>query len=535
MTRHRSVLRPLESPRRRRNIYLRRRATVGLAFASVLAIGVSVVVDRGSGDERPEPTTTTTEPTPAGEFFRGDRDLLADPTGFGQPYVNAEIEGLLTFRGNPSRSYYGVGPVPRAAPAKLHRFPAEPMCRRSLNLGESKIWCGMGWTGQPLIVEREDRRWAIFGAYDGNLHFIDALTGQRILPDVETGDLIKGTPTVDPEGFPLVYFGSRDDQLRIVAFDRPDEAEVLWTLDSESVGPVLWNDDWDSSPIVLGDYLVVGSESSRFWVIKLNRTTDAAGLVQVAPQVVFTTEAWDAEVLAANGDEIASVESSVAVYEDTVYFGTSAGLILGYDLSAVPDGGLPRQVFRFWTGGDNDATVVVDEDGYLYVASQYDRALVRAKEVGQLTKLDPTNLTNPIVWKVDDSTTLTGGIYGTPGIHEDVVYVGTNGGRLLGIDRATGAQRWERNLPPPVWGSPVVVDDVLLIGDCQGFFHAYDVSNTALPPVDLWTIELGGCVEATPAVWDGRIYIGTRSGFLYILGDPPPPATSTSSPTSTTL
>ena len=492
---------------------------VALAMTSVVAVAVAVVVDRqGGDDDRAAASTTTTEPVPEGEFFRSTADVLADPAGFGLPYPDAEVEGLLTFRGNPSRSYYGVGPVPQA-PTKLLRFPSEPMCRESENLGEVKVWCGMGWTGQPTIVVREDRTWAIFGGYDGNIHFMDALTGERILPDVETGDIIKGTPTIDPAGFPLVYSGSRDDLLRVIAFDRPGQAEVLWTLDSESQGPVLWNDDWDSSPIVLGDYLVVGSESSRFWVIKLNRTTDPAGLVQVAPEVVFTEEAWDQEVLDANGDEVASVESSVAVFEDTVYFGTSAGLILGYDLSAVPSGAPPRRVFRFYTGGDNDASVVVDDDGFLYVAGQYDRPLERAREVGQLTKLDPRDATDPIVWKLDDSSSVKGGIYGTPGIHGRSVYVGTNGGRLLGVDRYTGAVRWERRLPPPVWGSPVVVDGTLLIGDCQGFFHALDVSNPALPPVEKWTIELGGCVEATPAVWDGRIYIGTRAGYLYVLGD----------------
>jgi len=69
-----------------------------------------------------------------------------------------------------------------------------------------------------------------------------------------------------------------------------------------------------------------------------------------------------------------------------------------------------------------------------------------------------------------------------------------------------------------VWGSPVIVDDVLLIGDCEGTFHAYDVSDPAIDPPELWSIELGGCIEATPVVWDGRIYIGSRAGHLYILG-----------------
>ena len=515
----------------------RRRLTLlGLAVVSVAALGISLTVD-GGGDDRPsaasptgEDGTTSTRGAddgeeapdePEGELFHTDFAGWADPEGFGKPFPNATVEGLLTFRGNPSRSYYGAGPVTRTMPQVLHRFPDEPMCRESHNLGETKVWCGMGWTGQPTIAVRDDRTWVIFGGYDGNIHFMDAATGERILPDVETGDIIKGTPTIDPDGYPLVYSGSRDNLLRVVAFDRPGQAEVLWSLDADSVGPTLWNDDWDASPLVLGDYLIEGSESSRFWIIKLNRSTDAAGLVQVAPEVVFTTEAWDQEVLDINGDQTASVESSAAMYEDTVYFGTSAGLIWGYDLSGLRDGGQPTRTMRFFTGGDNDASPVVDDEGMLYVASQYDRSLDRAREVGQLTKIDPSRPDNPIVWKLDDQSALKGGIYGTPGVHGDTVYVGTNGGRLIGLDRASGAVRWEKHLPPPVWGSPVIVDDVLLIGDCEGFFHAYDVSDPTVDPPELWSIDLGGCIEATPAVWDGRIYIGSRNpGHLYVLGDP---------------
>jgi outer membrane protein assembly factor BamB len=523
----------------------RRRALtlLGLVIVSVLALVASFAVDHR---EDGEATSSGTEdgggtdgedggPTedggevgegepdePEGEVFRTDFEGWADPAGFGRPYPNAAVEGVLTFRGNPSRSYYGAGPVPRSTPQVLFRFPDEPMCRESLNLGERKVWCGMVWTGQPTIAVREDRTWAIFGGYDGNIHFMDADTGERILPDVETGDIIKGTPTIDPDGYPLVYSGSRDDLLRVIAFDRPGQAEVLWTLHADAVQPVIWNDDWDASPIVIGDYLVENSESGRFWVIKLNRTTDAAGLVQVAPEVVFTTPVWDQEVLSLNGDTVASAESSPAIHGNTAYLGTSAGLIWGFDLSGLEDGVTPEPVFRFWTGGDNDATVVVDDEGMLYVAGQYDRNLQRARDVGQLTKLDPSNPTDPIVWKIDDQGALKGGVYGTPGISGDVLYFGTNGGRLVGVDRMTGAVLWEKRLAPPVWGSPVVVDDVLLVGDCGGIFHAFDVSDRLVDPPPLWQVDLGGCIEATPAVWDGRIYIGSRNGHLYVLGEPDP-------------
>ena len=395
------------------------------------------------------------------------------------------------------------------------------MCKESTDLGVTKVWCGMGWTGQPTIVERKDRTWAIFGGYDGHLHFMDVDTGQRILPDVETGDLIKGTPTIDPDGFPLVYAGSRDNQLRIVALDRPGVAEVLWQLDANAVQPVMWNDDWDSSPIIIGDHMIVGSESSRFWVIKLNRRYDeTTRLVQIDPEITFTDEAWDQQVISDNsGDTHASVESSVTVVEDVAYFGTSAGLVLGYDLSGLESGREPRQVFRFYTAGDNDASLVADDEGFLYAAAQNDRPQhPRAQEVGQLQKLDPRRPANPIVWSFQETSSQGAGLYGTPAVLDDVVIITSASGRLIGLDRETGAVLWERRLGGAAWASPVVVDDVLLIGDCEGqTFHAYDLADPRVAPPELWSVNLGGCIEATPAVWKGRIYIGSRAGRLVAL------------------
>ena len=128
------------------------------------------------------------------------------------------------------------------------------MCSVSSVAGESKQWCGMGWTGQPALLEREGDTWLIFGAYDGNVHFVNAQNGERFLPDFQTGDLIKGSVTVDPDGFPLVYVGSRDDYLRIISFDG-GEAKELWRFHAYDVSPTKWNNDWDSSPLVIDDYL----------------------------------------------------------------------------------------------------------------------------------------------------------------------------------------------------------------------------------------------------------------------------------------
>ncbi len=64
-----------------------------------------------------------------------------------------------------------------------------------------------------------------------------------------------------------------------------------------------------------------------------------------------------------------------------------------------------------------------------------------------------------------------------------------------------------------------MVDDVLLQGDCEGGLHAFDVSDTTVTPPELWVVQVEGCIESTPAVWDGRIFFGSRNGTFYALSD----------------
>jgi outer membrane protein assembly factor BamB len=162
--------------------------------------------------------------------------------------------------------------------------------------------------------------------------------------------------------------------------------------------------------------------------------------------------------------------------------------------------------------------VVVDDDGFLYVGAEWQRGNARAEEVGQLQKLDP-RAANPLVWSVPVRDGSPGGTFSTPAVLDDLVIWPTRNGTVLGLDRVSGATRWTVELPAPLMGSPVVVDDVWIQGDCAGELHAFDVSDTTVAPPRRWTVPLGGCIEATPAVWDGRIYVATRAGRLHALAD----------------
>ena len=74
-------------------------------------------------------------------------------------------------------------------------------------------------------------------------------------------------------------------------------------------------------------------------------------------------------------------------------------------------------------------------------------------------------------------------------------------------------------LEGPLWSSPVVVDDTPIVGDCGGYLRAYSFQQPKVKPIEIWRIEIGGCIEATPAVWDGRIYVGSREGGLFAIGE----------------
>ncbi len=478
-------------------------------------------VDPRDGGETAEGDPASSEPDETPTTTRPPYDGWVDPGLVGEPWSDT-VDGILTFRGGPTRSWYGTGPVPRQ-PQVAWRFPPSGgLCSQSVDQHGERTWCGTGWTGEPAVFERDGRTWVVFGAYDRKVHFLDAATGQQILPDFPTGDLIKGSVTIDPDGYPLVYVGSRDNYYRVLAIDRPEPTE-LWKLPANAVSPTKWNDDWDSSGLVIDDFLFEGGENSQWHIVKLNRRYGPDGLVTVAPELVFHAPGWDDELMANLNNQEVSIENSLAISGNTMYFANSGGLVQGWDISGVAEGVMPTRVFRFWTGDDTDASIVIDEDGMLYVASEYERGNARSQEIGQLMKLDPSKPDNPLVWSIHDHDVRPAGLWSTPALYGDVIYAATNGGRFMGVDRHTGAVLWTKQLPGPTWQSPVVVDHVLIEGDCTGVLHAYDVSNPRIDPPEIWQLELGGCIESTPAVWKGRIFLGTRAGGVYGIADAVPP------------
>ena len=517
---------------RRRRARHAARSRIRFAIAAVALLGAVLValawrLDLGpfapTGREVAAASPVPTGPSPSPTLTPSRSPPSPSPDPSPGP-INTAFTGITTFRGNATRTYYGAGPIPMH-PRILWRYPVSgSLCSISEDRRGEREWCGTGWTGQPnVIVARSGKIEVRINAYDGAYHFLNGRTGEPIRPKLQTGDLAKGSASSDPDGYPLYYAGSRDNLFRVIALDR-SEPTVLWELDARSSVPnPVWNDDWDGAPLVVGDYLLEGGENSWFYVIRLRRGYDANDRVTVDPEVVLTIPGFDDALLAVLPDVDVSIENSVAYRDGIAYFANSGGLVQGWDISRVLDGGRKAtRVFRFWTGDDTDASVVIDEDGYLYVASELERFTSRSQQVGQLMKLDPRRPQDPLVWSFaipERGSEGAGGVWATPALYGRMVYVATNFGDLIGLDRRTGTERWRIHLAGPTWSSPVPIDDVLLQGDCGGTLHAFDIAKPFREPPELWSLPLGSCIESTPSVLEGMIWVGTRGGGVYGIGD----------------
>ena len=489
-------------------------ADITTAATTSTAIEPPVTAPATSTPSTTRPTTTSTTSTTSTTVPMA---RFSDRRGVGQPY--GAVEGITMFRGNLSRSWYGTGPAPQS-PGILWRYPDSRMCGASTHHGEPKTWCGTGWTGQPVIWERPDGiTELIFGSYDKSVHFLDADTGERTRAPFRTGDIVKGSVTLDPDGFPLLYFGSRDNEYRVLALDREDPTE-LWARNAYE-NRVVWNDDWDGNSAVVDDIMFLGAESGWFLTFKLNRAYED-GLVVVTPETLLEFPVFTDELMQSVGRE-QSVENSVALFEGRAYFANSAGRIVGLDIEEIESGDAPT-VFDYWVGEDIDATNVIDDEGMLYVAVEQERFNARGREVGQLLKFDPYTDSDPVVWSVEVPPRAggDGGIWATPALGDGVLYVATHPGEILAVDTTTGEVVWRDEIGWHAWSSPIVVDDVLVVAvDCSsgGGLRSYDLADPRQPTLR-WELPLtGGCIESSPIMWNGVIYVGSRDGFFYAFGD----------------
>ena len=131
------------------------------------------------------------------------------------------LEGITTFRGNNYRdgASYGFADITEEKLVKEWFVPIGYITDSSgIN------WTGVGWSGQPSIVRwnpdikkmmninpekkgKDALKEIIYGALDGKIHFLDLDDGKQTRKPINIGFPLKGSISVDPRGYPLLYTG----------------------------------------------------------------------------------------------------------------------------------------------------------------------------------------------------------------------------------------------------------------------------------------------------------------------------------------
>ena len=125
--------------------------------------------------------------------------------------------------------------------------------------------------------------------------------------------------------------------------------------------------------------------------------------------------------------------------------------------------------------------------------------------------------TGRVAWR----RTVGGCVASSPGVAGGIVFVatmapppcaGTRGGALLALDGGTGATRW-RVRTAPIESSPLVAGSLVIVGSWDGRVRALDAATGA----GRWTFATRGPVKSGAALRDGTVYIGSYDRRLYAL------------------
>ena len=465
---------------------------------------------------------------------------------FGTGDTYTDMDGIITFRGNNFRDNAAYGTANMATRTFEEKWQHTT---GAISYG-SATWTGSGWTGQPLIVrwpaatkahmnmqdwakEKDDLVEVIYACMDGYVYFFDLETGEETREALYLGWTFKGAGALDPRGYPIMYLGAGYDSgngtARVFIINLLD-CSVMYefgNLDPFSLRGSL--SYFDSSALVdaASDTLIYPGENGILYLMHLNTNyNEEAGTLSIDPDHIVK---WRYQGVRTSGASYwVGMETSAAVYEGYMFIADNGGNLMCMDLNTL------QLVWVADILDDSNSTPVLSmEDGhlYLYVSTSfhygwrsYNTATV------PIWKIDAQ--TGETVWQHDyecyTQEGVSGGVQSTiaPGRDglEDYIYVtvsrtgGYEQGVLACIDKKTGELVWDHGTIY-AWSSPVCVYDdagkgyviycscggkmFLLDGLTGGIYDSFELSN--------------GAIEASPAVYDDRVVIGTRACRIFCL------------------
>ncbi len=323
----------------------------------------------------------------------------SEPISFPDADSYNQVKGILTFRGNNWRNRSSTDPV------SLTEFKMTKIWEYGINAlakgSGSGSWSGCGWTGQPLIVEwpAETRRQmasmnaaarekeglveVIYPTEDGHIYFFDITNGNPTRESIDLRVPFKGTGSIDPRGYPLLYLGSGDmyeneSQKSRVFIINLLTNQVIYEFGKQGTDPFaprVWY-AYDSAPLVDAktDTLIYPGENGVIYTMKLNTQYDRQnGILSINPSNIvkhaYTSNiSWGADIDRADRThKWYGYEGSAVAWNGYLYLSSNDGLLQCIDINTFQC----VWIADTWddTNGSPVLEVISEDEAYLYVGT----------------------------------------------------------------------------------------------------------------------------------------------------------------------
>ena len=303
--------------------------------------------------------------------------------------------------------------------------------------------------------------------------------------------------------------------------------QEIWRFNVPKTGS--YSRDVDGSALIYNGKIVLGAENGILYVLDPLDTEQRQGIQQ--PKILHEYQLYDKEDVFKHRGNV-TIESSPALLDDVVYISSGAGHIYGIDLKK------DSIIWDFRTGSDLDGTVTITEDKKLLcsIEKQY------IKGQGGLIKLDPAQSPSRCVeWFFPTGNknfaSWEGGIIGSQSVREvpehPMVAFNAIDGYLYVVslnDTNTMVRGFDSTkfFPSPkllfkkyIGGSistPIFIDNHLITAGYNEMMYVFDINDTTMVFSLVDSLNIGS-IESTPIVWQNRIFIGSRNGYFYCLGE----------------
>lgn len=355
---------------------------------------------------------------------------------------------------------------------------------------------------------------------------------------VSSGVSVEGMNSSPAVANGVVYVGSDDHKLYAVSTG----GTVLWSRATK--------DKVRSSPAVAGGVVFVGSDDGHVYAWKTNGqalwvSDYLGGQVSASPLVVngivyIGSHGGDFYALKASTGKVLWSQHTWSVWDSASFDGGT--VFVGSDQNTVFAFAASSGNLRWSTDvGGRARGVPVVANGRVFVGTDAGRVMALDESTGTV-QWNTSALTN-----INGTTIGTGVVRGAPAFAGGTIFVPVGGltlagdpsqmwGTLWAIDAKTGQKLWRgwhwdgTSQAPAIadWTtvSPAYAGGIVYVASNDHRLYAFRASDGfELAPVnDGWTtagaFKFPRGMQSSPAVVDGKLYIGCRDGRLYALGLP---------------